>query len=92
MLFRSGRCEELFPLLAGVTVQEFMAECEEFVLGAATFKSEWLQEVAYPIKMAYLCKNKPQERWDWINRILATDWHIACHDWASRLADRKKLN
>jgi len=87
------RCEELLPILAGgVTYQEFMAECEEFLLGAATFKSEWLQWVALPIKNAYLSKSNSQERWDHINRIISPDWHIVCHDWARRVADKNKMN
>ena len=83
------RCEDLFPILAGVTVQEFMDECEEFVLGAATFKSEWLQNVAFPIKNAYLDKAR---RSYWLNEIIAPDWFRACSDWEVRRQEKNKLN
>ena len=87
-----GRCEDLMPILGSTTYEVFQGECEELLLGAATFDNEWLQNVAYPIKMAYLSKNNSQERWDWINRILAVDWHLVCHDWASRVAAKSKMN
>lgn len=83
------RCEELFPILAGTTAQEFMEECEEFVLGGALFKSEWLQHVAYPIKQAYLDKKK---RDYWLNEIMAPDWFRACADWEIRRQEKSKLN
>jgi hypothetical protein len=83
------RCENLMPLLAGCDYETFMAECQEFLLGANTFKSEWLQHVAYPIQQAYLDK---KNRWHWINEIMALDWHRVCEDWATRLEDKKRLN
>ncbi|MBW2561908.1 MAG: hypothetical protein JRE40_13780 [Deltaproteobacteria bacterium] len=86
------RCEHLMPILEGCDYETFMSECQEFMLGANTFQSEWLQCVAYPIQQAYLSKGGTQERWDWINRILAPDWHIVCFDWASRLEEKKRLN
>jgi hypothetical protein len=86
----AGKCENLMPILAGSDQLLFPTECEEFLLGAATFGSEWLQYVAYPIKMAYLSKG--QARWDWINKIIAPDWHLACYDWADRVSKKKQLN
>lgn len=83
------RCENLMPLLAGCDYQTFMLECEDFLQGATTFKSEWLQHVAYPIQQAYLDKKR---RWHWINEIIALDWHRVCEDWATRLEERRKLN
>jgi len=83
------RCENLMPLLAGCDYETFMSECKGFLLGETTFKSEWLQHVAYPIQQAYLEKKR---RWHWINEIIALDWHRVCEDWATRLEERRKLN
>lgn len=84
------RCEDLMPLLAGpIDHADFMAECEEFLLGAASFKSEWLQHVAYPIKMAYIDKGNRKQ---WLNEIMAIDWHRVCYDWEQRRQDKSKYN
>jgi hypothetical protein len=81
------RCETLIPVLAGrIDFRTFIHECKGFLKGLDVFESEWLQHVAYPIKMAYLEKDK---RGHWINEIMALDWHRVCLDWASRIADMK---
>lgn len=84
------RCEELMPLLAGgVSYKEFMQDCLLFLDGEETFKSDWVQHVAWPMKMAYLDK---KNRLEWVNEIVASDWHRACSEWTKRLIAKSKLN
>lgn len=84
------RCEELMPLLAGgVSYKEFMNDCLLLLDGEETFASDWVQHVAWPMKMAYLDK---KNRSEWINEIVASDWHRACSEWNRRVIAKSKLN
>jgi len=84
------RCEELFPLLAGdETHVDFVTDCMNFVDGAEQFKCEWMNNVAYPVKMAWIDK---KNRAHWINEIIALDWHRCCEDWEYRRQQRNKMN
>jgi len=59
----------------------FMRECQDFLEGGSNFKSEWLQYVAYPMRMAYLDRAK---RGYWIQEIAAEDWRRAAREWHER--------
>ena len=77
------------PLLEQCTHIEFIEDCVRFLDGESTFRCPWIQHVAWPIKMAYL--DRPN-RFDYIEEIVASDWHRACWDWETRRVERKKLN
>jgi len=85
-----NRCEDLLPLIAKEEIyHEFIEDCKDFVDGAEQFRTDWMNGVAYPIKMAW---NDKKNRNTWINEILAADWHICCQDWEYRRRGRIKLN
>lgn len=77
------------PLLEQCTHIEFIEDCVRFVDGEEVFQCPWIQHVAWPIKMAYLDRSN---RYDYIEEIVASDWHRACWDWETRRIERKKLN
>ena len=77
-IYRGERRVDPISLLDGCDWETFLNECEEFLLGSATFSSVFLQHVAYPMKMAYLNKS---ERHNWIDDIIAPDWHRVASDW-----------
>jgi hypothetical protein len=86
-MYRGKNYVDPYPLIAGPTeFQTFIDDCEALLEGRSTFHTDWVQNVAYPIKMAYL--DKPR-RMNWISEIVAEDWHRACYDWASQTHERK---
>lgn len=74
------------PLLSLNSHVEFMEDCVRFLDGESEFQCPWIQHVAWPIKKAYLDR---ANRYEYINEIVASDWHRACFDWASRIEDMK---
>jgi len=77
------------PLLTDCTYVEFMEDCTNFLDGEKVFQCPWIQHVAWPIKMAYLNESS---RYNYIEGIIASDWHHACWSWEARRLERKKLN
>lgn len=78
---------EPYPLLWGDEKPEHLFEdCELMVAAPAAciFATDWMNGVAYPMKMAYLDKDNRDK---WIEKIQATDWKLACQEWVAR---RKK--
>jgi hypothetical protein len=78
-----------YPLLQGEeTVDQLLRDCEKLVSVNYTpptdyFDAEtlWMRRVAHPMFRAYLEKTRRQE---WIDRIAADDWRVACQEWADR--------
>ncbi len=76
---------EPFPILNHwLEFTTFMVECNLFFHGESNFSNEWLQYVAYPMKMAYL---ESKNREEWISQIAALDWKLACIEWSARRSD-----
>lgn len=71
-----------YPLLhEGETYEAFIRDAEDFVDSYPTLRTKWFQEVAWPMRAAYLDK---VHRTEHIAKIAAPDWRIACQQWASR--------
>lgn len=71
-----------FPMNIGkFSFTNFSVECKNFLDGKDVFKSDWLQYVAYPMRMAYLDRPNREE---WIATIAASDWRKAARDWNKR--------
>lgn len=74
----------VYPLLQGhETYKHFVEDCMTFVQypNAAIFATKWMQEVALPMKRAYLDR---VHRNRWIANIAARDWSMACQLWNER--------
>lgn len=72
-----------YPLLQdGETVDDLLDDCVSMLdPSKKTFGTHWVAEVAWPMHQAYLDKSRRQE---WIDKIAADDWRVACREWADR--------
>jgi hypothetical protein len=61
--------------------QTLVNDCIRLMDGESTFVCSWIKYVAFPIYRAYVDKER---RFEWIQKIQAPDWRIACRDWSSR--------
>ncbi len=89
--YRGPKKCEPFPLLVGTNLKKFQRDCKDLVMGPMTmYRSEWVQDVAYPMYMAYLHK---EDREEWIDKIAAEDWRLATSEWNERrLKNHSKRN
>lgn len=77
------------PLLVeGETVEDFLRDCEDFVndrkfVSGTVYKTKWMNEVAVPMYLAYLCK-EVEYRLELVDTITAEDWRVACRQWIVR--------
>lgn len=75
-----------FPLLGDrESYLDLRADCEQLLRDPLDwhFNTVWMEAVAWPMYNAYLFK---QERDQWIKRIFAEDWRLACEQWVARRA------
>ncbi len=72
-----------YPLLqSGESVEELLKDCDAMVHEPDhSYDTAWMRNVAYPMMMAYL--NLPARN-EWIDKIKAQDWQIACQEWVAR--------
>lgn len=73
-----------YPLLhEGESVQHLLRDCQDMIdmPNAECFSTKWMQNVAFPMYKAYLDKERRNE---WIEKIAAEDWRLACQQWSDR--------
>jgi hypothetical protein len=70
------------PLMQkGESYEEFLTQCAEFLHSDGAYENYWLNNVARPMRKAYLDKEK---RDGYIEQIEAPDWQLATKEWWAR--------
>lgn len=73
------------PLLQeGEPVEDFLRDCENFVKQRGhAFGTYWMKNVAEPIELSWYDR-KNKIGLDYVNKIKAEDWRLACSQWIDR--------
>lgn len=82
--YQSHAVSPIQLLTAREKVEDFLQDAYEFVhhnSGAA--RTKWFQNVAWPMRHAWEDK---EQRTEWIKKIQAEDWQLACSEWTARRA------
>lgn len=85
-LYTQPEVDYLALLDEGETVEQFFSDCEDFVNDRGTkFKTHWMNTVAMPMYLAYSARlYKTGDGLEFVDRIEAPDWRIACRKWIER--------
>jgi thymidylate synthase len=85
-LYTQPEVDHLDLLDDGETVTDFLKDCEDFVHDRESrYKTFWMNNVALPMYQAYSARiYKTGDGLEFVDRIAATDWRIACRKWIER--------
>lgn len=85
--YNDGRARP-YPLLQGIeTYADLLWDCETLMDIKPTDppRTQWMVNVAGPMHQVYMGRKSNYPGWeDWIPRIAATDWRLACEEWLKR--------
>lgn len=76
-----------YPLMQpGEEMKDMLMDCYDFVhTTGARYRTQWMNEVAVPMYLAwYHRKDGGSKLEEFINKIQATDWRLACLEWVAR--------
>lgn len=76
----------LAPLLVkGESIWDFLADCEAFVVSESPrLTTRFMQQVALPLKRAYLARKAGDDWMPLLPYVLDSDWKVAFVEWALR--------
>jgi len=88
-LYRGGAGVKSFPLLQkNETYEMLVDDCKTLITGEITYfspKTMWMRHVAGPMHQTYMQRLlKLDDGKDWISKILAQDWRLACDQYINR--------
>jgi thymidylate synthase len=84
--YTDGKVEP-FPLMQPEEeMKDMLMDCYDFVHTTGTrYRTKWMNEVAVPMYLAWYHRKDGGSKIDqFINKIQATDWRMACLDWVAR--------